>query len=298
MPETIAITGASGALGRLVAELVLDDPARAANLVLTTRSPQLLADLAERGADVRAADFDDPSTLPAAFAGVDRMLLISASNATGDRIAQHGAAIDAAAAAQVGHVIFTSMPRVDDPDHPLGFPAHEYLGTEQLLAASVLPWTILRNGPYAELNLVERISDSVVGATLVTNTDGGRMALISRNDCAAAALTVLTTDGHQGKIYDITGPEAVSYEEIAAQISEVLGRPIAHVAIDDAAMVKRLRAAGEGELLSTLRTALGVAIREGYYAGLSPTLEQLTGTRGRSTTDVLRAHRAALETIF
>lgn len=298
MPETIAITGASGALGRLVAQRVLDDPAVSADVVLTTRSPGLLADLAERGADVRPADFDDPSTLAAAFAGVDRMLLVSASNATGDRIAQHGAAIDAAKAAGVGHVIFTSMPRVHDRDHPLGFPAHEYFGTEQLLAASGLPWTVLRNGPYAELNLVERISDSVVGATLVTNTGGGRMALISREDCAAAAAAVLTTDGHEGKIYDITGPAAVSYDEIAAQITEVLGRPVVHVGIDDDAMVIRLRDAGEGELLSTLRTALGVAIREGYYADLSPTLELLTGTRGRPTIDVLRAHRDALETIF
>jgi len=296
--EVIGVSGASGALGRLVAELLLSDPATADRVVLTTRSPAALADLAARGADVRAADFDEPSTLPTAFEGIDRLLLISASNAVGDRVAQHGAAVDAAKTGGVRHVVFTSMPRVDDANHPLGFPAHEYFGSEQLVIASGLSWTVLRNGPYAELNLVERIADSVVGNALVTNTGGGRMALISRDDCAAAAVAVLTTGGHEAEIYDITGPEAVSYEEIAQQISEAIDRPVSHRSIEDDAMVKRLLDAGEGELMATLRTALGVAIREGYYADLSPTLEQLTGRRGRLTTDVLRQHRARLRDIF
>ncbi len=293
----LGITGASGALGRLVAERLVGDPL-VGEVVLTTRRPDALADLATDSVVIREADFDHPDALAGAFAGIDRLLLISASNMVGDRVAQHGAAIDAARAAGVSHVVFTSMPRVEDPDHPVGRPAREYYGTERLLQDSGLAWTILRNGPYTELNLIERLADGIVDGRLVNNIGGGGMGFASRADCAAAAHSVLTGDGHEGRTYTITGPAAVTYDDVAAQITQVLGRPVSYVPIDDDAMADLLREVGvEGEMVQA-RVGLGIAIREGYFADLSPDLESLTGVRGLSVIDVLREHREALEQLF
>jgi NAD(P)H dehydrogenase (quinone) len=296
-PSTLGITGASGALGRLVAERLVGDP-QVGDVVLTTRRPAELTDLATDSVVIRAADFDRQETLASAFAGIDRLLLISASNMVGDRVAQHGAAIDGARAAGVSHVVFTSMPRVEDPDHPVGRPAHEYLGTERLLQDSGLAWTILRNGPYTELNLIERLADGIVDGRLVNNIGGGGMGFVSRADCAAAAHSVLIGDGHEGRTYTITGPAAVTYDDVAAQITEVVGRPVSYVPIDDDAMAELMREAGvEGDMVQA-RVGLGIAIREGYFAELSPDLESLTGVRGVPVIDVLRGHHEALERLF
>jgi NAD(P)H dehydrogenase (quinone) len=294
---TLGVTGGSGALGRLVAERLVGDPL-VGEVVLTTRRPEELADLATDSVLIRAADFDDPDGLAVAFAGIDRLLLISASNMVGDRVAQHRAAIDAARAAGVKNVVFTSMPRVEDPDHPVGPPAHEYYATEQLLRESGLAWTILRNGPYTELNLIERLSDGIVDGRLVNNIGSGGIGFVSRVDCAAAAHSVLTGDGHEGRTYTITGPAAVTYDDVAAQITAVIGQPVSYAPIDDDAMAELLREAGvEGDMVPA-RVGLGIALRDGYFADLSPDLESLTGVRGLPVIDVLREHRDALEPLF
>jgi NAD(P)H dehydrogenase (quinone) len=295
--DTIAISGAGGALGRLVAERALQDPP-AGGVILTTRVPEALEELRRRGAQVRHADFDVPATLPAALAGATRLLLISASTAGGDRVAQHGAAIAVARDAGVRHIVFTSMPRVDDPAHPLVEPAAEYLGTERLLAAAGIDWTILRNGPYAELNLVERLSDSVVDGALLTNAGTGGLAFVSRADCAAVAHAALTSAGHAGRTYDVTGPVAVSYDEVARELSELLGTAIGFTPVDDAAMARRLRDGGVPEALVGLRVAMGAAIREGFFAGTTATVERLTGRPPATVGAVLAGHRGALADLF
>jgi NAD(P)H dehydrogenase (quinone) len=297
VPERIAVSGAGGALGRLVAELLLEVPGPE-SIVLATRTPDALADLAARGARVRFADFRRPESLARAYRGCGRLLLISAETATGDRVALHAGAIRAAAAAGVRHIIFTSMPRVDDPGHPIVGPAHEYLATERLVAGSGLDWTVLRNGPYAELNLVERIGDSVVGGSIVTNSGSGGMSFVSRADCAAVAHAVLTGAGHAGRTYDITGPAALSYGEVAAMISKVVGRPVACLEIDDAAMERRLIDGGETAEMARLRVAMGIAIRDGFFAAVSPVAEQLCGRPPVAIADVLAGHREELARIF
>jgi uncharacterized protein YbjT (DUF2867 family) len=152
---TIAITGGTGKLGRMAAEFALESVA-ASDLVVTTRTPENLAGLTARGADVRFADFDRPDSLRSALDGVDQLLVVSASNATGKRHDEHSAAVAAARAAGVRRILFTSMPNVDDHSHPSGLVADEYRDAEQMIAASGLLYTILRVAPYAELNAVER----------------------------------------------------------------------------------------------------------------------------------------------
>ena len=200
MTTRLAITGASGQLGRRAAELVL---ARYAprNVILATRTPDALAELAARGADVRYANFDEPASLRAAFAGAERLLLISANDLQ-RRIAQHQAAIDAAKAAGVRHVIYTSGTRPAPPNPAVVAPSH--YATERALAASGLTWTVLRNSLYADYQAAEAKRAVETGA-LVHNRGKGRVAYVARDDCAAAAAAVLLQGGPAGVVPDFRG---------------------------------------------------------------------------------------------
>lgn len=297
MPERIGVSGAGGALGRLVASLLLEDQAPG-SIVLATRAPHALRDFAMRGADVRFADYRDPESLEQAYRGCGRLLLISAETAHGDRVALHAAAIRAAATAGVRHVAFTSMPRVDDPGHPIVGPAQEYMATERLLAGSGIDWTVLRNGPYAELNLVERVADGIADGSIVTNAGAGAMAFVSRSDCAAVAHAVLTGIGHEGRTYEVTGPAALTYGQVAAAISGVLGRPVRCNEIGDGAMEELLLARGEGVEMARLRVAMGAAIRAGFFATVSDVVERLCGRPATAVAEVLGRHRVELAAAF
>lgn len=291
--STYAISGASGKLGRLAAEALLAaaDPS---DVVLTTRTPEALADLAERGADVRFADFDDPSSLPAAFAGVDRLLMISASNATGKRKDQHGGAMRAATAAGVQHIIFTSMPKVDDPAHPVGLAAEEYREGEELVKAEARSWTILRMAPYAELHVLERLPELFGTGKVVTNAGAGRMPFISRTDCAAAAVAVLVSDGHAGEVLDVSGPESLTWGDVAGLVTEVSGHRIELVALPDAEYEQATRESGAPPLLVDALVGMGIAVRDGWFDVPTDVVEQLTGRAPRSLRDVLVEHRSEL----
>jgi NAD(P)H dehydrogenase (quinone) len=225
------------------------------------------------------------------LAGADRMLLISTNN-IGDRVAQHRAAIDAAAAAGVRHVTYTSLTN-PVPGHPTGVVVDEHRETEQLLMSSGMAWTVMRFGAYADLQ-VPLGAMAVSYGKLVTNAGDGRIAPISRQDCAAAAVAVLTSDGHAGQIYDVTGPEALSQTDIAALVSEVSGRPIEVVAIGDRKLAWGLARLGAPKPVARAIVNLGVATRENYFDLVDPSFETLTGRRARSLRDVLMAHRGEL----
>ena len=287
---TIAITGAAGHLGRLTAQQVLDR-VPPGEVVLVTRRPDAIADLAGAGAIVRHGDFDEPASLPAAFAGVDRLLLIS-TDVLGNRVAQHTAAIEAAAAAGVRHVIYTSIVNAGS-ELPLVV-SHEHGATEQAIRDRGLRWTALRNGVYAEFQ-VGAAARAAASGQLVHNNGDGATAYVSREDCAAAAAAVLTTDGHEDRAYDITGPELVTQAQFAALTADLTGRPVEAVAIDDDAATQGLVAAGVPAEAAPAYASFGTAIREGVLGGVSPAVEDLTGRRPRSLRDVLEAHRSELE---
>jgi NAD(P)H dehydrogenase (quinone) len=283
---TVAVTGASGHLGRKVADLLLDrlDPA---GIVLLTRTPEALAAYAERGAAVRRADFDDPAALVDAFAGVDRALLISAVE-IGRRVAQHRAAIDAAKAAGVRHVLYTSVPN-PGPDNPAGVgPDHH--ATEEALRASGLAWTFLRNNLYAE-HQVATVAEAIAEGRLVTSAGDGRTAYVSRDDCAAAAAAVLATDGHEGLAYEITGPAAIGADDLAALAAELGGRPVDVVRLDDAAAIAGMVAAGLPETVARLYASFDAAARGGFLDSVSTVVKDLTGRPPRSLREVLSEAR-------
>jgi NAD(P)H dehydrogenase (quinone) len=287
---TIAITGAAGHLGRLTAQLVLDR-IPADELVLVTRRPDELADLMAAGANVRHGDFEAPDGLPEAFAGVDRLLLIS-TDVLGNRVAQHTAAIDAAVAAGVGHVLYTSGLNAGSA-LPLVV-SHDHGATEQTIRDRGLRWTALRNGLYAEFQ-VAAAARAFASGHLVHNNGDGATAYVSREDCAAAAAAALTGDGHEDRVYDITGPELVTQARLAALVSEITGRRVDAVAIDDDEATRNLTAVGLPADAAMAYASFGTAIREGVLEVVSSHVEELTGRRPRSLRDVLEAHRSEIE---
>ena len=280
----IVVTGASGHLGRGVADRLLEqvDPAE---LILVTREPDALAAYAERGVAVRRGDFDDPEGLRGTFAGGDRALIISTAVAGPHRIRQHADAIDAAKAAGVGHVAYTSLVRAE-PGNPAGVvPDHH--ATEEHLRASGLAWTLLRNSVYADFEAFS-MPAAVATGQLVSNGGEGRIGYVARADCAAAAAAVLAGAGHEGRTYDITGPAALSAADRAAVFAELSGKPVAVVDVGDEAFADGLvEHAGMARQGAELLASFGRAAREGWLDAASGDVEALTGRLPRALRSVL-----------
>ncbi len=287
----IIVSGAAGKLGRRVVELLIEGGA-ASGVRALSRTPDKLADLAARGVETRAADFDAPGTLAPAFEGGDVLLLISTDNIMepGARIRQHGAAINAAQAAGVRQIVYTSAIG-PVPENPVPI-NRDHAETERLLRESGLAWTMLRNTLYTEF-LID------VGAInpggLVGNTGAGRVAHVTRADCAAAAASVLLDPApHAGQAYDITGPAALTKGEIAAILTEVVGRPVPNINLDDATFRAGVIGAGVPAVLADVVVAYGLAARDGWLAKPSPAVADLTGRPATSARDFFQANRPAL----
>jgi len=288
------ITGASGQIARRAAAFAIErfQPER---LILVTRNPEAVADLAAQGAEVRFGDFADPAGLRPAFAGAERMLLISNTDLA-RRNEQHSAAVDAAAAAGVKHVIYTSIVGADPANPAVVAPGHYF--TEQALARSGMKWTFLRNSLYADYQVPEALR-AIEARKFVHNRGTGRIAYVARDDCAAVAATVLMTDGHDGAVYDVTGPQAYDAEELAALYSELGGHKVEVVALDDAAFVAGIVAARSGDdharYGAELVASFGRAIREGYMASCTDVVGKITGRPARSLREVLEAKLKPVE---
>src|SRR5215218_3910575 len=220
----------------------------------------------------------------------ERLLLISTED-LGRRTAQHRAAIEAARVANMRHVAYTSYLNPVEDNPAVITPSHR--DTEMALRDSGLAWTALRNSFYAEYQ-VPAGAQAISTGRLVHNSGDGRIAYVSREDCAAAAAAVLTTDGHENKAYDITGPEALSQDDVATLLSKVSGRPVEAIAVDDEAFIQGLTASGIPEPVAREFASYGRAIREGFLGEASDAVEALTGRPPRSLREVFEAHRDEL----
>ena len=216
---TIAVTGASGQLGRLVVNQ-LKTQVPASDIIALTRTPAKAADL---GVAIREADYDKPATLDRALVGVDRLLLISSSE-VGRRVTQHGNVIEAARKAGVKQIAYTSVLRADTS--ALGIAA-EHRATEAALKASGIAFTLLRNDWYTE-NYTASIAGTVASGILLGSADDGKIASATRADFAEAAAAVLTSEGHANKTYELAGDEAYTLSELAAEISRQAGKTIVY----------------------------------------------------------------------
>ena len=218
----IAITGATGHLGRLVLAGLLEKQVPAKDLVAIVRTPSKAADFAAKGVQVRAGDYGQPATLATALAGVDTLLLISSSE-VGQRATQHQAVITAAKAAGVKRIVYTSILHGDRSKLAL---AAEHVATEKALAASGLPWVLLRNGWYLE-NYTDNLATSLAHG-FAGSAGTGRIAAASRADFAAAAVAVLTGPGQEGKVYELAGDVPFTMAELAAEVSRQSGKQLAY----------------------------------------------------------------------
>jgi NAD(P)H dehydrogenase (quinone) len=267
----IAITGATGQLGRLVIENLLKKRP-AAEIVAAVRSPDKAADLKAAGIQVRHADYSRPETLAQAFAGVDKLLLISSSE-IGQRAPQHRAVIDAAKNAGVKLIAYTSILRADTS--PLGL-AEEHWQTETALRASGIPFVLLRNGWYTE-NYADSVPAALAHGVMLGSAGQGRIASAARADYAEAAAVVLTTEGHAGKVYELAGDTSYDLAEFAAEIARQSGKPIGYNNLPEADFKAALLGAGLPEGLAGLLADSDTGASKGALFDESKQLSELIG---------------------
>ncbi|MFJ7217426.1 NAD(P)H-binding protein [Amycolatopsis sp. NPDC098790] len=285
---SLVITGASGHLGRCAAELLLDTGGiDAAEVVLLTRSPDKLGNLAARGAQVRRADFTDPATLPAAFAGATRVLLISVEPVP-ERVDQHAAAIEAAKGAGAELIAYTSFPNPDPAHNPASM-APDHAATEAVLLGSGVPYAFLRNAVYSEYVASMSARNPLTGGAFVHNFGDGAAAYVSREDCAAVGAAVLAGgDEHANKVYDIAGPEALTGAHLAALFATAGGVEVEEVPVDDATWLAEAVANGLPEPVARSVVSFGAAIRGGAFDQRIGDVERITGRAPAGVGDVLK----------
>jgi len=271
---SMLVTGASGHLGRRVVEILLE--ARPSHIIATTRHPDKIKDLAARGVEVRWADFDEPDTLADAFAGAERMLLIStdALDRPGRRLSQHCKAIDAAVHAGVQHIVYTSLTHPEPGSPVLIAPDHH--GTEAALEASGLGSTSLRNNLYTDLLLMS-LPRAVASGELVAAAGTGGAAYVTREDCARAAAAALASPFNGQRKLDVTGPGVVTHAELAGLASELTGRPVSYVASEPEALRVRLMEAGMPGPVADLWVSFDVGIARGLFGSATKAVAELTG---------------------
>ena len=281
----IAITGATGQLGRFVIEALLKK-VPAEEIVAAVRTPAKAADLAAQGITVRQADYSQPETLRAAFGGVDKLLLISGSE-VGQREAQHKAVIEAAQAAGVGFIAYTSLLHADTS--PLGLGV-EHRATEALLKASGIPFALLRNGWYTE-NYAASIPPALAHHAFIGAAGEGRIASAARQDYAEAAAEVMSREDQAGKVYELAGDDSYTLAQFAAEIAAQSGEKVDYVNLSQADFAAALKGAGLPEGLAEMLADSDAGAEKG---GLYNDSRQLSKLIGRPTTPWQTVVRAAL----
>jgi NAD(P)H dehydrogenase (quinone) len=296
----IIVTGASGQFGSAAAKLLLEK-VPAEDLILLSRTPESLAEFAKAGADTRAADFDDPASLHAAMAGGERMLLISTIK-VGSRVEQHTAAVEAAVACGVKHVVYTSLLGVRKPGNP-SVEGFDHIATERMIEGSGLVWTHLRNSLYAEAVATAMAIPALLAGHKPENSGQGRVPIVSRDDCVATAVGVVTQEGHANQAYDVTGPELWTLPGAMALVSEMAGKPIAVELVDDAGMYAYFDSLGVARKASEVvpdgpipwasegMVTFGQSIREGFMDVASDDVERITGRKPRTLRSVFEQYQ-------
>ncbi|MET8894955.1 SDR family oxidoreductase [Streptomyces albogriseolus] len=282
---SIVVTGASGKLGRHVVEQLLEK-VPAGQVTAVVRDPEKVADLAERGVRVAVADYNTPETFDGLFAAGDKVLLISGNEFDKGRVRQHSAVIEAARAAGVSLLAYTSA-----PGSLTASLADDHRGTERALLDSGVPYVLLRNGWYHE-NYTENLAPVLEHAAVVAAAGEGRISSASRADYAAAAVAVLTGEGHENTTYELGGDEAWSFAEYAAELSRQTGREIVYNPVTPEALTGILTGAGVPEPMAAVLAGVDAAIARGELVVDSGDLSRLAG---RPTTPLAEAVAAALK---
>ena len=282
------VTAATGHLGRLIVTQLLDAGVPATGIVAIVRSPEKAADLAAQGVLVRRGDYSEPDSLGSAFAGIDVLMFVSGSE-VGQRIAQHGAVVEAAKAAGVSRIIYTSVLRADTTRLVL---APEHKATEELLRASGLNYTILRNGWYLE-NYTRQLDDYLQRGVIVGATGDGPIAGAARADYAAAAVATMINSGHDNTVYELGGTR-FALTDLARTITDVTGTKVAHQDVTPAELIEILQQAGLDAGTAGFVAALDEGIARGDIDTDSDALATLVGRPLISLETTVRAAQSAV----
>ena len=296
----VIVSGASGQFGNAAAQMLLEQiPAE--DLIVFSRSPDKLAEFAEAGAHVRQGDFDDSASLVSAMEGGEKLLLISTVR-VGSRVEQHTAAVEAAKAAGVRHVAYTSLLGVRKPGNP-SVEGFDHLATEKMIEASGLAWTHLRNSLYAEAVATAMAIPALRAGRKPENAGDGRVPIVSRDDCVATAVGVLTQDGHANSAVDVTGPEMWTLPDAMALVGAMAHKPIHIERVDDEAMFAYFDSLGVPRKASDVMpdgpipwasegmVTFGQSIREGFMDVESDDVERITGRKPRTLKSVLEQYQ-------
>lgn len=283
----ITVTGATGHLGGLAVEALLARGVPANQITAVGRTPGKAADLAAKGVEIRQADYTRPETLTAALPGTEKLLLVSGSE-VGQRLAQHRNVVDAAVAAGVGLIAYTSILHADTSGAGL---AGEHKATEAAIRDSGLPYVFLRNGWYLE-NYTQNLGPALEQGVLLGSAGDGRVSAATRADYAAAAAAVLTAEGHAGKAYELGGDTAFTMPELAAEVSAQSGRQVTYQDLPAEEYTEALVAAGLPEPVAAMLADNDLAVARGELFTDSGHLSALIG---RPTTRLAEAVAAALE---
>ena len=267
----LLVTGATGKFGSKVVETLLKT-VPASQLAVSVRNPEKAEELRARGVEIRQGDFDHPETLDAAFAGVDRLLLVSADGDNETRIRQHANAVAAAERAGVGFIAYTSLANAQESQN-LFAPTHQ--ATEEAILKTGIPYSFLRNNWYLE-NEISSIQGVLAGAPWVTSAENGKVGWALQQDYAEAAAAVLSGKGHENTIYELSG-KVLTQEEIAAALGSVLGKEITVQQVDDATYADIMQAAGVPDFVIPILVEIQRSIRVGSLDVESNDFEKLLG---------------------
>lgn len=282
----IAVTGATGHLGRLIVENLLDRGVAPGEIVAIARNPEKAQELAARGVQLRQADYTRPETLVAALQGVEKLLLVSGSE-LGQRLAQHTNVVRAARAAGVRLLAYTSILNADRSKMQL---AAEHLASEELIRASGIPFVLLRNSWYLE-NYTENLGPALEHGSLLGSAEDGRVSAATRADYAAAAAAVVTGEGHENRVYELGGDEAFTLSGLAEIISRESGRPVAYRDLPEEEYAQALMSFGLPEPVARMLADSDRGIARGELFTESGDLRRLID---RPTTPPREAVAAAL----
>ncbi|MEV8537305.1 SDR family oxidoreductase [Streptomyces sp. NPDC051572] len=282
---SIVVTGATGHLGRHVVEQLLEK-VPADQITAVVRTPEKAADFAERGVKIVVADYNTPETFGTVFAAGDKVLLISGNEFDKGRVEQHKVVIEAAKAAGVALLAYTSAPGT-----LTAALADDHRGTEEALLASGVPYALLRNGWYNE-NYTENLAPVLEHNAVVAAAGDGRVSSASRADYAAAAVTVLTGEGHENQTYELGGDEAWGFAEYAAELSRQTGKEIAYNNVPAETLVGILTGAGLPEPFAAILVGVDASITQGQLVVSTGDLSRLSG---RPTTPISESIAIALK---
>jgi len=280
----ILITGATGHLGSAVIEHLVKKTT-ADNIVAFARDESKTSVFAEKDIEVRIGNFDYASSLDNAMQDIEKILLISTIDH--HRLQQHKNVVDAAKKAGVKHILYTSVSIKDLPNCATKVIMESHFQTEDYIKESGLKYTFLRNSLYTDMIPVY-VGEKVFETGIIFPAGNGKVAYALRREMGEATANVLLQNGHENKIYEITGSELYSYEEVAKALSELSGKNITYTDVDAAELSKQLKQAGVPEGLQFIITGFATDIKNGHFANVSKDLENLLGRKPASLKEALK----------